>query len=240
MPLRPRLSALDIWRRHEDFVLGVFREALQLLRDDLPVESDEDHLNRCLYFKVLHVTSRRINAGDGSLHLTPPTYEGRNSPSPTTEGTGAESKRPDFYWGYQDGTDPDPERSVRNLVIECKRLGTPPSSSWNLNRNYVHNGIVRFVDPGHSYGKDAVSGAMIGYIQSMAIDEILGIINSESDQIELPPLGPHPASSPGLVEHRHDLRRPFYPMDFSLRHIWVDLQIELDVTQHRTNDLPGS
>jgi hypothetical protein len=36
------------------------------------------------------------------------------------------------------------------------------------------HGVVRFVDAGHSYGKDAASGAMVGYIQSMEVPDMAG------------------------------------------------------------------
>jgi hypothetical protein len=229
MSLRPRLSALDLWQRHEDFVLGVFREALRLLRDDPPDGSDEPTLNRALYLKVLRVNYNRLRAGEGTPNLSAPTWEGQNPPSPTTEGTGAESKRPDFYWGYQDSSDPDPDSSVRNLVIECKRLGSPSSSKWDFNRKYVHNGIVRFVDPGHSYGKDATSGAMIGYLQSMSVDEVLDIVNKEVCDLDLPRLDPRHPHSDGLTEHGHVLNRTFRFVDFALHHVWADMHVEEEV-----------
>lgn len=229
MSPRPRLSGLNLWKRHEDYVLNVFREALQLLRNDLPDSDDEISLNRALYLKVITVIHGRLRSGRSPLHVSPPMLDAPNPPSPATAGTGAESKRPDFLWGYVDSSEPDPERSVRHLAIECKRLGHALSSGWNLNRNYVWNGIARFVDSVHSYGKDAKSGAMIGYVQSMSETEILDVVNKEAAVLALPGLELPVPVADGLIEMQHHLTRSFAPVDFALHHIWADVQVKVDI-----------
>jgi hypothetical protein len=210
--------------------MAIFKDALRLLRDEPPDAADEHELNRSLHLKVVTVLHRRLRDGPEPLYSSPPVWEGQNPPSPTTEGTGAEAKRPDFYWGYVDGTESDVERSSKHLVIECKRLGR-----WDFNRKYVRNGIVRFVAPEHSYGKDAPSGAMIGYVQSMETYEILTIVNEEIASVPLPALGPveitdnstdSSGATPGdaLNYFEHTLTRSFPVDPFRLLHIWMDMR----------------
>ena len=58
-------------------------------------------------------------------------------------------------------------------ILEAKRLGSPSSRQCILNENYVFHCIKRFILPEWGYSKSMSSGAMIGYVQDMELDDIL-------------------------------------------------------------------
>jgi len=92
---------------------------------------------------------------------------------------------------------------------------------------YVKNGILRFVQAEHGYGKSAPSGAMVGYIRSMTSTNILNEVNGHAarenlSNIELPVAG---WCDDGVTRLEQQLDRPaVLPSPFSLRHLWVDLR----------------
>lgn len=205
-------------------MLGVLREALYQLCQDPPESLEENAINRQLYFHLLRVNQRRQRNGEGPMAGSVPRWECPIQPTPQTVDTASEFKRPDFTWGFQDASAPMPERSVRDFVVECKRLGDPVSRSWNLNRNYVLNGILRFVDSKHSYGKDTSSGAMIGYVQTSSVSTIRDAVNDETSRSAIPALSHAASSEWEHTEHLQRLRREFEPTDFTLHHLWGDLR----------------
>lgn len=103
-------------------------------------------------------------------------YETRNQPDSQNGFSEQEQKRHDFLWGYFDPFETDEWRGNCNLTIECKRLGKKTTLGWELNKNYVENGTSRFILKESGYGEE-VSGAMIGYIESMDSDDILSKVN---------------------------------------------------------------
>ena len=223
---QPRLSRLLIWERHEHRVVEVLLAALTILRDKPDLPQLEVDLNRKLYFCLLEAIRGLWESGlDGFDH--PPTPEGHNPPDPDDEQRAArENKKPDFYWGYIDHLEPDSRRSARYYVIECKRLGNPTSSNWILNQNYVGQGILRFVTEEHGYAKGEKSGAMVGYVQNMDLDDILSEVNGTCLTESIPRLG---LSSGGWQIRRtsrldHELDRPFSESPLHLSHFWVDLR----------------
>ncbi len=116
----------------------------------------------------------------------------------------------------------------RRFVLECKRLGKPTSSSWILNENYVQNGIHRFVTSPHEYGKGDDTGGMVGYIQSMELNEILEEVNAAARNSSAPTLELTLSSDGwkenGVSELEHELTRNFPISVFFLHHFWVDLR----------------
>ena len=118
--------------------------------------------------------------------------------------------------------------------IECKRLGSPTSSSWKLNPNYVHYGIIRFIAESHRYGQHAQSGAMIGYLEDMTCDEIHQEVNAEIEIAKQTLLSPSKISPLLLSQDgwqdkatsclSHNLERPFPKTPFTLWHFWLDLR----------------
>jgi hypothetical protein len=131
---QPRLSKLDIWRNHENRVIGVLLEALRILRSKKPNQS-ETRLNRDLYFCLLEANRVMWKSGKGGFDH-PPTPEGKNPPDPDDDYEARREKKiPDFYWSFIDNLAPDPRHSGRFFVIECKRLGKPKRANWIFNEN---------------------------------------------------------------------------------------------------------
>jgi hypothetical protein len=178
-------------------------------------------LNRHFYFCLLSA-SRELYPDEEIA----PVIECSNQPDPDDEARARrEQKRPDFQWIYLDRYEPDPRRSSRQFVIECKRLGTPPRADWVLNVNYINHGIRRFREPEWGYGKSTSSGAMIGYWQTMQPSELLGDVNGECRNTSLPDLILVGPLVPGGTSHfEHIFDRPFEISPFRLHHFWIDIR----------------
>ena len=219
---RPRISELNTWEKYKRKIFEVMIEALAILQDETRSEEDEPVLNRRLYNCFVQANHRlKLNH-----HL--PTPEGKNPPDPDDEERATrENKIPDFYWHFVDHTMLDSRRCARRFVLECKRLGKPPSSGWILNENYVQNGICRFITEEHGYGKGDESGAMIGYVQHMEFDVVFCevnatiAINGEPVTILQPPVGGWKVDGISCLDHTFE--RSFAKTPFHLWHLWVDL-----------------
>ena len=120
--------------------------------------------------------------------------------------------------------DEDAISEILRLILN--RLGNPTSASWNLNENYVINGIKRFDCKTHEYGKRAPSGMMIGYIISMTPAEIEMEVNGY--QKKHLPNCPHITFKSDVKTlfqtHQEIQRRNVEPTQFELIHLWVDLR----------------
>jgi hypothetical protein len=221
MTAQPRLSELPLWERHETRVLNIVRSALALLATRLP-SGGEPLLNRELYFCILEANraDQRDKGRDWFDH--PPVWEGRNPPTPDGAAAASESKVPDFHWSYLDHDEPDPARSARHFVIECKRLGQPTPAGWTFNTHYVEDGIRRFVDPAWRYGRDVASGAMVGYLEAMSVDAILAEVNAAATVHTLPAITLKVKHPPSVHELDHDLERSFAITPFHLTHLWLE------------------
>lgn len=238
----------DLWQDHQDRVIEAILEGLVILKDKerlarlnaiITNEKDgrppEDKINRELFFCLHRANARLLRKGRGIKN--DPQYEQRGQPdeqdlSPPP----ADYKRVDIRWGYFDvlaalNTE---QQGEKYFCIECKRLGSPTSSSWKLNPNYVHHGIVRFVSEEHRYGQHTQSGAMIGYLEDMSCEEILREVNAAIKQAEQPL---HPqikisllSLSQGGWQNKstsrlsHHLERSFPKSPFTLWHFWLDLR----------------
>lgn len=221
---RPRLSKLDTWASHENRVMEVLVTALGFLRrEDFSLRQEVD-INRRLWF-LIHRAHRMLIARNRGL-LSPPGFDANNCPdADDKERAARENKRPDFTFGFYDNLEADPDRSARFFVAECKRLGAP-SKSWKFNENYVCNGVKRFVEPAWGYGKSAKSGAMIGYVQSMQLVDILGEVNKKGEQNRLPAINLSGRWKEGAVSRLEQIltRLQVSPASFYLHHVWVDLR----------------
>jgi hypothetical protein len=223
---QPRISRLLIWERHEKRVVDILLLALAILQNKTDLPQSEVLLNRELYFCLLEANRKLRDLGSGGFNH-PPTPEGHNPPDPDDETRSIrENKIPDFYWGYIDHLEPDPRRSARYYVIECKRLGDPLRTDWILNQNYVVNGILRFVTEEHGYAKGEKSGAMVGYVQSMELDAILYEVNAACKSKAIHRIGTPIGSwqTKGTSFLKHQLDRPFSVSPFRLSHFWVDIR----------------
>ena len=213
--------AEKLWVEREARCLSIIERALSMLRESDDLAETEVELNRLLYFYLL-AASRELYPDD----VIAPIPECNNQPDPDDEARARrEQKRPDFQWIYLDRYEPDPQRSSKQFVVECKRLGKPPRSDWILNANYSDNGIRRFCEPEWGYAKQAPSGAMLGYWQSMEGKDVLREVNEGCCRRSIPNLvlvGPW--SSEGVSKFEHDLERPFQISPFKLHHLWIDLR----------------
>lgn len=219
---RPRLTEVDLWRNHELRVQAVLQDALLLL--DRDPGDDEPALNRKLYMCVLQANRARQVRGQEAFDY-PPEYEARNAPTPDTEGKPAENKIPDFAWRYLDPDVEDSRRSSRDYHVECKRLGATTPSGWDLNRNYVANGVNRFRDDEFRYGKDVATGAMVGYIESMTPDDVLDEVNAAARDLGFPEVDHVSTHSDRLLEHECLLTRRFPVSPFRISHLWVEFDV---------------
>ena len=210
-----------LWAAREAKCLSIIEQALTMLRQlDDPPETEVE-LNRFLYFNLL-TASRELFPDD----MIPPVTECNNQPDSDDEARARrEQKRPDFQWIYLDRYEPDPQRSSKQFVVECKRLGEAPRSDWVLNVNYTENGIQRFIDPEWAYAKLAPSGAMLGYWQSMEGEEVLREVNECCQRRLIPNLvlvGPW--SSKGISKFEHEVKRSIPISPIKLYHLWIDLR----------------
>jgi len=215
----------DIWTRHEKRLLEIFKLALKMLREESSLPDKEDEINRKLCFLVRRANGVLQDQNQGIE--SPMIYESKNQPDAddVTRST-RESKRPDFLWGVSDTNELDHDRRDKFYIIESKRLGSPPSPTWILNKNYVVNGMKRFVDPEWSYGKSSHSGAMIGYIQDMELQTILEEVNTNAASELLPNITiSSDGEQPDITKLDQRLEREqIQPTPFDLRHLWVDLK----------------
>jgi hypothetical protein len=226
---QPRLSQLSIWNNHEKRVIESLILGLILLQQKASLglsQANEEALNSELYFCLIEANRLLYIQNKGFDH--PPTAEGRNPPdADDTPDSPRKKKIPDFYWGYIDHLEPDPRRSARNFYIECKRLGKPLQKDKILTTLYVQNGIRRFVTEEHAYAKGERSSAMVGYVQNMIFDAILGEVNTaarnNAEVVTLLNLIDD-WQEQGVSKLDHVLHRPFPISPFCLHHFWVDLR----------------
>jgi hypothetical protein len=214
------LLAHKLWAAREEKCLSIIDRALCLLREEDDLPETEVELNRRLYFCLLAAT-RELYPDDEIAPVT----ECNNQPDPDDEARAKrEQKRPDFQWIFLDRYESNPQRSSRQFVVECKRLGKPSRADWVFNLNYNNHGIIRFCDPEWAYAKLMQSGAMVGYWQSMDQKDVLLDVNGGCKSSSLPELT-LVASKPGKTSRlEHLLERGFEVSPFTLHHLWIDLR----------------
>jgi hypothetical protein len=146
-------------------------------------------------------------------------------PKTDTPYSPSEEKKPDFSFFSLELND-DLHEGVY-FHIECKRLGSATSRSWNYNEAYVNNGIRRFTTDEFCYGIDRAMGAMVGYIEDMDSEAILTEVNAAiAAHLKVDTLAKH---SPDWQEQAttrlgHTFDRPFEKSPFTLHHLWLDLR----------------
>jgi hypothetical protein len=218
----PRIRSNRLWRTREAKCLAIMARALVLLRQRATFPDSEIELNRILYFCLI-AASQDLYPDDEVAPVT----ECCNQPDPDDRARARrEQKRPDFQWVYLDRYESDPQKSSKQFVVECKRLGTPPRADWILNLNYVQHGIARFRHPDWAYAKRAESGAMIGYMQTMTPPKILAAVNDECRDKSFPDLAPASAwVTAGTTRLDHAFERSFDASPIKLYHFWIDLRV---------------
>ncbi len=213
MSARPRLSALRLWPAREAECLELLAEALTQLARNPGTDPNEDSINRRL-MRFLDAVTWRAGGTMG-----PVVYEGRSSPAPSDDlRASREFKRPDFAWLWIDDLATDPMFSRREFVVECKRLGAEP-----FPKRYVTDGILRFINATHAYGKDMPSGAMVGYMQSILVNDAVQRVNDAATDHGVPALTLRGRRRDEQAKLEHQVMRDFDSRSFSLTHIWVRL-----------------
>ena len=224
-----RISQHVSWKHFKENVAELTIEALLILRSKTDLVKDEKSLNRTLH-KCFAEANHRLK-----LNYMP-SLDAKNAPyADDIDGTKREDNIPDLSWNVIDHS-ADPEHCNRNFALECKRLGLPTSTSHVLNKEYVEEGIHRFILEEKGYGKGSESG-MVAYVENMEFEDILRQVNEYIAIRSLSSTLPSSAIGwqyQGVTRFNHALVRSFLPSIFSLEHFWLDLRdCQMLPMQHR-------
>ena len=211
---QPKLTTLYLWDEFERRCLHLLREALVTLAAE-PDDTREIDLNRKLYFAITSVARQMTEWGP---FFPSPILESRSLPAAAdVERAERESKMPDIYWAYTNNLPNDDDDANKKFVVECKRL-TDPDDVYG--RRYVRHGIDRFVNVNHNYSKGMPSGAMVGYLQKVLVDDAIISVDTVTTQDSIPPLVLHKRQDERCAELAHTLTRPTPEPPLRLTHIW--------------------
>lgn len=211
----------EFWRKFEDSILEVIKQAIEILNQKEVLPKQEDELNRIFYACLVEANYQLQKKNKG--RESPPMYEACNQPFyDDSKRAIRENKRPDFQWSITDTTEVDPKKSSKQFVLECKRLGTS-QSTWIFNENYIFNGVRRFISEEHGYARGVESSAMLGYIQSMEMLDILSEVNIFISKIQQPHL--IQTKNKGLtIFLSHEVKLEYSEDTLRLEHIWIDIK----------------
>ena len=209
----------DTWENWERNILEIFSMALRELIALKPLPEKEDELNRRLAITVKECNRKWCNANNVVLPGLLFCQSKGQPDSGDAVKQPREDKIPDFTWGFVDYL------NNKDIFyhIECKRL---TEDKYHYCKEYVTNGVRRFVEKEWSYGFRCKSGLMIGYIQGMAFKDILLWVNHYTEKHSFPVLmlmGRWNKNDVSRLENV--LNRPHVPISpFKLVHLWVDLR----------------
>ncbi len=214
------------WNLFKQKYMELFSISLVELANEESVPGDEDAISERLIL-ILRQVCFKLNQARKNEAIRVPIWEAPIQPIREDELKGGKKKtRPDFTCYYFNAHADSPNKQEIPLHVECKRLGSPTSSSWNLNPNYVENGIKRFDCNRSNYGKHAYTGMMVGYIINMTPEEISAEVNSYQKKA-LPGFpGIHFNFNAKTIFQAHqEIKRQWVkPVRFELIHLWVDLR----------------
>jgi len=192
------------WIRFVDIGVEIFCTALNLLMVTDEMKKDEDSITKDLYKKLKDVC-----------------FKHKDKPQrPSWDAKTDTEKRPDFTCRLVNPFAESVDMSEIDLHIECKCIGNNRSPSWNLNKNYITDGIKRFDALSHEYGKCADDGIMIGYIISSTKEEIQRIMNEKLPE-NIEKLNFKTKSKVEKISTKFK-RKNVEPLDFRLHHIWAN------------------
>jgi hypothetical protein len=206
---------IENWLQFVNLGIEIFCKALDLLQVTEKMKENEIKISQALYPKIKSVCFNheqnpelpKIGAEIGAATEDELIDESIN-------------KKPDFSYSLVNPFAESEKDYEMHLHIECKCIGYNRSSSWNLNRNYIDNGINRFDCLSHKYGKGAGDGIMIGYIISSKKYDIQEIINKDlPENIEKLNFKTRNKVENITTKFKRENVEPF---DFKLHHIWVD------------------
>jgi hypothetical protein len=210
------LNGADLWQKYVDNYLDVFIRALDKLDITEDQRKKENMISQILHPILQNICQKYHN------DLPTPIWEAPHQSMSNEEliSTKAPS-RPDFTCIMVDSFADTPDMYEIYLHIECKRLGQS-GTSWNLNREYCINGIMRFDSPVSQYGKNAHSGIMVGYIVNSTKSDILADVNKNLP-LNIEKLVFLTNNIVETVRTKYN-RQSIVPFDFTLYHIWADLR----------------
>ena len=219
-----RFPDLQIWENHVRRVLEVLHLALDKLQAKSDLPTDEVPLNLILA-QCIRLANAELRQGGRGVEW-PASFDGIQAMHPEDEEIPRDAqKRPDIKWAMYDSQETDLEKQERSLDIECKRLAP---QGGVLPREYVVNGVCRFLSPTHRYGRFARDGAMIGYTQQGEFIPLFAKVNACLSNRTLPDLelgdGEWRDAGTTRLQHRRPLARSELPSPFNLVHLWVDLR----------------
>ncbi|MBN1900352.1 hypothetical protein JW926_03390 [Candidatus Sumerlaeota bacterium] len=224
---RPKDS--NLWKRHVECVLRVISGALIRLHKRCDLPDREEDLDRFLYLDAkIEYSNLSSDKRPSGFNLI---QKSENTPSKESDiGEEWTFKRPDFKWRLCNDLANTTDELTMDFDIESKRLGKPTSPNWILNREYVENGISRFILSTHKYGNGVDSGLMIGYIQTMIPMDILKEVNqyiTEQSKNNMPSISfreEYFEKNKIAQTSQFIKRRCFPPPCFTLYHLWIDLR----------------
>jgi hypothetical protein len=215
----------NLWSRHVSLYSTIFSEALVELSKSDSISGDENNISEKLCPILSGCCYKHGKLKNHEIQT--PYWEAPIQPISEEELMDDDIiKRPDFTCRLVNPMAESIENYEISLHIECKRLGYKTSANWILNQKYVTNGIKRFDNETHKYGKRADSGIMIGYIISMTPEEIESEVNifqkkhiPENRNIKFT------FDSKPLFKSSQDIERKYVvPTHFKLLHLWIDLR----------------
>jgi hypothetical protein len=247
--VRPRLGQ-NTWGKQKELAIEVLLLALAKLQTESNLPQDEKLLSRKLYIyyqQANHEIWVSSKGKKGFEYL--PVQESNNPPSiDDEERAKREDKIPDlFLCTFQDHVEIIRTGKIlsgqKYLVAECKCLGKTRKSGWNLNRNYIENGVLRFILEEYGYAQDQDLGIMVGYVQNMDFSDILQEVNTYSNSntknLPITPLllSVQGWQQAGISFLAHKINRKFPISPFPLQHYWVDLRSNYPtVTTQKNNN----
>ena len=130
--MRPRLSALDLWQRHEERVLKILGLALEKLRCKQALPEAEDPINRLssrpdfmiLAYPVISFTSKYAHAASKDNLLGDQSGNARRLESLSNEKQVTTGTPPTFIVHTGDNKEVLPENSVL-FYVSYRRCGVP-------------------------------------------------------------------------------------------------------------------
>jgi len=214
-----------MWEQHEKTYAEVFSRVLTKLASRNSVEGDEDTLSESLCPTIAQVCLDMERSGFGEIRH--PVWEAPKQPVTEEDLNNGNQKRPDFTCSLHNSYAITPDEHEIPFHIECKLLGEPTSPSWILCKNYVTNGIARFDNRTHEYGRRAKSGIMIGYIISMTPQNVQVEVNRHKNlkMKHVSDIDFYWTRKTFVWKTRSEFtRKQVQPSQFCLTHIWVDLR----------------
>ena len=224
LPKAPRFWQLFVERRVELFVCALARLAQWDGNPDIPREQEND-VSKLLCVMLTDVCSEWNEKYDMAILV--PAWECPKAPRVTSDLLDVTvGKRPDFTCVCPNPRPGSHDNIEIPLHIECKIIGKDKGRQTKYKRHYVDDGIVRFDNESHKYGKGANHGMMIGYLVGESAEAVQHIVNQviKKDIADHGPLCISFDSSKVGESKNVFSRRYVDPQPFTLIHLWVDLR----------------